>query len=292
MEVVDPSEGRFGRQFGVQGVGRGERRFPPHGSAPTAPAPGGASVGEGHGLRAVDAASKDEQSLRVLVADDDPMTRRMVCDELLGEGIEVVGQARTGDEAYELGRELRPDVVLMDVVMPGMDGIAATKRLMEEFPEMSVIILSVADDDDLGMLAMHVGAVGFLTKDIDVAVLPRILRGVRSGEAAIKRTLTRKLIGNLQSAPTGGIGMRPVRSPLTSREWEILDLLCASYTTEGISVELGLSTETVRSHVKSIFRKLHVHSRQEAIEAAKRLRQPETVPALGGIAEALERRLP
>jgi two-component system, NarL family, response regulator LiaR len=236
--------------------------------------------------------SDSDQPLRVLVADDDPMTRRMVCDELAGAGIEVVGQARNGDEAYDLAIEHRPDLILMDVVMPGTDGIAATKRVVEALPRTNVIILSVADDDDLGMLAMHVGAVGFLTKDIDVAVLPRVLRGVATGEAAIKRRLTRKVINSLQATPTGGIGMRPVRSPLTGREWEILDLLCASYTTEGIAVELGLSTETVRSHVKSIFRKLHVHSRQEAVEAAKRLRQPETVPALGGIAESLERRLP
>jgi DNA-binding NarL/FixJ family response regulator len=234
----------------------------------------------------------DEQTLRVLVVDDDPMTRRMIVDELEQEGIDVAGQARNGEEALELAVRVRPDVVLMDVVMPGMDGIAATKKLMERVPEAAVIVLSVADDEDLGMLALHVGAVGFLTKDIDVAVLPRVLKGVRSGEAAIKRTLTRKLIGSLQATPTGGIGMRPVRSPLTGREWEILDLLCAGYTTEGISVELELSTETVRSHVKSIFRKLHVHSRAEAIEAAKRLRQPDTVPALGGIAETLERRLP
>lgn len=285
MEIVDPSFHSRSEHPGAPG----ERRFRSRDSV----GGGGDVTRPESSLRAVgtDPEAKGPP-LRVLVADDDPMTRRMVCDELASEGIEVVGQARNGDEAYALGIELRPDLVLMDVVMPGTDGIAATKRLTEEAPEIAVIILSVADDDDLGMLAMHVGAVGFLTKDIDVAVLPRILRGVSSGEAAIKRTLTRKLIGNLQATPTGGIGMRPVRSPLTGREWEILDLLCASYTTEGISVELGLSTETVRSHVKSIFRKLHVHSRQEAIEAAKRLRQPETVPALGGIAEALERRLP
>lgn len=290
MEIVGGSDREFPRSRGPQGAGRVEGRFRMRDATPT---PSGAKGAEMRGLRRVtDDLDAADRPLRVLVADDDPMTRRMVCDELANEGIEVVGQARNGDEAYELAVALRPDLVLMDVVMPGTDGIAATKRLMEEAPEIAVIILSVADDDELGMLAMHVGAVGFLTKDIDVSVLPRILRGVSSGEAAIKRTLTRKLIGNLQATPSGGIGMRPVRSPLTGREWEILDLLCASYTTEGIAVELGLSTETVRSHVKSIFRKLQVHSRSEAIDAAKRLRQPETVPALGGIAEALERRLP
>jgi DNA-binding NarL/FixJ family response regulator len=288
MAILDPSDEQVIKRAGEAAAEHGETRF----RRPAAANQGG-DASRQRGPRALDAqVDEAPPPLRVLVADDDPMTRRMVCDELEGAGIEVVGQARNGDEAYQLGVELRPDLVLMDVVMPGTDGIAATKRLIEDAPGTAVIILSVADDDDLGMLAMHVGAVGFLTKDIDVAVLPRVLRGVSSGEAAIKRTLTRKLIGNLQATPTGGIGMRPVRSPLTGREWEILDLLCASYTTEGISVELGLSTETVRSHVKSIFRKLHVHSRQEAIEAAKRLRQPETVPALGGIAESLERRLP
>ncbi len=220
--------------------------------------------------------------LRVLIADDDPMTRRMIGDVLRRAGIDVAGEARDGEEACEHATELEPDLVLMDVVMPGVDGIAATRRLTVSAPQVGVIMLSVSEDDDLGLLSLQAGAIGFLTKDIDITVLPRVLHGVSAGEAAVDRRLTRRLIQSLQVTPVGGIGMRPVRSPLTAREWEILDLLCSDYTTEGMSHELDLSTETVRSHVKSIFRKLAVHSRREAVEAAQRMRQPHSA-ALGDL---------
>lgn len=219
--------------------------------------------------------------LRVLIADDDPMTRRMLTDALRRGEIDVVGEAADGEEAFELATELEPDLVLMDVVMPGVDGITATRRLSAVAPDIGVVMLSVADDEELGLLALQAGAIGFLTKDLDINVLPRVLRGVQAGEAAVDRRLTRRLIQSLQVTPVGGIGMRPVRSPLTAREWEILDLLCSDYTTEGMSHELGLSTETVRSHVKSIFRKLDVHSRREAVETAKRLRQPHSTAIPG-----------
>jgi DNA-binding NarL/FixJ family response regulator len=224
-----------------------------------------------------DRRENEETPLRVIVADDDPLTRKMICAALEADGIEIVGQARDGDEAVSLGVELRPDLVLMDVVMPGTDGIAATARLTEAAPDVSVVALSVTDDEELGMLALRLGAVGFLTKDIEASALARVLRAVVGGEAAIKRTLTRRLIRDLQSAPTRGIGMRPVRSTLTAREWEVLDLLCAGAATNDIAAQLGLSAATLRSHLKSIYRKLEVHSRAEAVAAAKRLREPSAV---------------
>jgi len=206
----------------------------------------------------------------------------MICEALERDGITIVGQAKDGEEAVEMGLSERPDLILMDIVMPGTDGIAATARMTEAAPEVAVVALSVTDDEEMGMLALRLGAVGFLTKDIDAAALPRVLRAVYAGEAAIKRTLTRRLIRDLQTAPARGVGMRPVRSTLTAREWEVLDLLCAGASTPDIATQLELSSATLRSHLKSIYRKLEVHSRADAVSAAKRLREPANVAVSRG----------
>ena len=161
----------------------------------------------------------------------------------------------------------------MDVVMPELDGIIATRRIIKELPDQIVVILTGADDDDeIGLHALRAGATGYLSKDLDIDALPRALEGARSGEAVISRRMTKRLIEQMRKAPDAIAGMRPVRSPLTPREWEVLDLLRAGRSTDAIADDLVLSIETVRSHVKNILRKLDVRSREDAVAAAERMR--------------------
>jgi NarL family two-component system response regulator LiaR len=210
--------------------------------------------------------------LRAIVADDDAFARRMIKEALQRGDVVVIAEAQNGREAVELALHYRPDVMLMDVVMPELDGIAATRRIVKENPDQIIVILTSADEDEMGMLGLRAGASGFLTKDLDVDVLPRALHSVLSGEAAISRKLSMRLVERLRLAPDGTLGLRPVKSPLTQREWEVVDLLAQSRTTDQIADALVLSSETVRSHVKNILRKLEVRSREEAVARAQRMR--------------------
>jgi NarL family two-component system response regulator LiaR len=211
-------------------------------------------------------------AVRAIIADDDPFARKMIKESLQRAGVIVIAEAHNGRQAVELTRHYRPDVVLMDVVMPELDGIAATRRIVKEIPDQVIVILTTADDDEIGLLGLRAGASGFLAKDVDVDVLPQALQGALSGEAAISRKLSMKLVQQLRRAPQGGGGLRPVKSPLTPREWEVIDLLVARKTTDQIADQLVLSTETVRSHVKNILRKLDARSREEAVAIAQRMR--------------------
>ena len=212
------------------------------------------------------------EPIRAIVADDDPLARRIIKDVLRRGGMTVVADAHNGREAVELCLHYRPDVVLMDVVMPELDGIAATRRILEAIPDQLVVILTSADEQEMGLLGLRAGAVGFLSKEVDIDMLPQALRGARDGEAVISRRLSMRLIDHLRRTPDATSGMRPVKSPLTGREWEVVDLLCEGKTTDEIAATLVLSTETVRSHVKNILRKLEVRSREQAVAAAQRMR--------------------
>jgi NarL family two-component system response regulator LiaR len=226
------------------------------------------------GIERVKRQGTDTETLRAVIADDDPFARRVIKDVLQKAGVLVIAEARNGRQAVELTLFYRPDVVVMDVVMPELDGIIATRQIRKEIPEQLVIVLTGAgeEDQELGLQALRAGASGFLSKDLEIDALPRALEGVRAGEAAISRRMTRTLIDRLRDTPSGSAGMRPVKSPLTAREWEVIDLLKAARSTDQIADELVLSTETVRSHVKNILRKLGVRSRDDAVIAADRMR--------------------
>jgi DNA-binding NarL/FixJ family response regulator len=162
----------------------------------------------------------------------------------------------------------------MEASLAGMDGLAATRRIRRTAPEVRVLIFSRDDREETQMRALQAGASGFVSKNVPVETVSRIVSSVALGEAAISRKMTMRLVERLRLLPEGGTGMRPVRSPLTAREWEVLDLLCKRKTTREIADALVLSEETIYSHSKNLLRKLQVHSRAEAVEAAEQLRQP------------------
>jgi DNA-binding NarL/FixJ family response regulator len=221
-----------------------------------------------------DAQETEEAPLRVVVAEDDPMVRRLIRDTLQRADVMVIAEATTGHEAIELALFYRPDVVVMDYRMPAMDGVDATRILHRHDPTIRVVLLTGAPDNEVGLRALRAGAVGYLSKEVELEALPRALRGALLGEAAISRELTMRVVERLRGTSASGTGMRPVRSRLTDREWEVLDLLATGATTDQMAQGLVLSPETIRSHLKNIYRKLEVNSRADAVRAASQLREP------------------
>src|SRR4051794_13911909 len=133
-----------------------------------------------------------EAPVRAIIADDDAFVRRLIKGALQNAGMTVVAEAADGGEAVELGLYYRPDVILMDVVMPGLDGILATRKIVERNPEQLIVVLTSAGEEEFGMLALRAGAVGFLSKEVDIDALPRALAAVRQGEAAVSRSMARR----------------------------------------------------------------------------------------------------
>jgi DNA-binding NarL/FixJ family response regulator len=215
------------------------------------------------------AANGSGEAIRVIVADDDSLARRIISDRLAAEDIEIVAQVRNGDEAVEQALELRPDVVVMDLLMPRSDGITATRRIAAQAPDIQVVLLSVSSDEQVVLLALRSGAAGFLDKRLELDALARVVRGVHRGEAALDRATTRVLIREFR-AMAMRTEAKAAGSQLSLRERQVLELIAAGHSTEEISAELGLAIETVRTHVKAILRKLHVHSRQEAVATARK----------------------
>jgi len=212
-------------------------------------------------------------AIRVLIADDHAVVRQGLRTFLgLQDEVEVVGDVADGAAAVAAVAAEHPDVVLMDLVMPGMDGVAATRQIVDQAPDVRVVMLTSSDSEEVGMMTLRAGASGFLCKSVGVDALPRALRCAKEGEAVVSRALTMRLIEGMRRVREDGSGMRPIRSPLTPREWEVLDLLCQESSTDEIADTLVLSVETVRSHIKSVLRKLGVRSRQEAVKAASGLR--------------------
>jgi NarL family two-component system response regulator LiaR len=209
---------------------------------------------------------------RAVVADDKEPSRRALSSALRRAEIVVVAEALDGTEAVELARYHQPDLVVIDIGVSGLDAIAATRRITRADPDVIVILLMSAKSENLGVLGLRAGAAGYLKSDLHPRSLARAIVGALRGEAVIPRSMAMRLVEQMRAETSSGEHMRPVGGPLTARQWQVLDLLCEGRTTEEIAAALTVSSETVRSHVKGIFRRLNVRSREEAVEVAYRLR--------------------
>jgi DNA-binding NarL/FixJ family response regulator len=217
--------------------------------------------------------SEKRSRARIIIADPDPLARRAIRDGFdAADDFVVIAEAGDGVEAAELAAHYRPEFVLLETALPRIDGIAAMERILGNSPATHVVMLSATQSGDTGLAALRAGAAGFLAKDMGVAAVVEALRGVRRGEIATSVTMNRRLVEHLRSTPEFGVGMRPVKSMLTPRQWEILDLLTVGRSTADMAGELYLTLDTVQSHVKNLLRKLGVHTRAEAVERGKQLR--------------------
>ncbi|MFF4172319.1 response regulator [Streptomyces sp. NPDC001744] len=209
--------------------------------------------------------------VKVLIADDQPLVRRGLALMLAPEpGFRVVAEAADGAEAVRLAHEHRPDVVVMDIRMPVLDGIAATERLTAELPGCRVLALSTFDMDEHVVDALRAGACGFLPKDISPEDLVAALRVVRDGEAILAPRLLTRLISTHVTAPERRTA-HPVPSGgegLTPREREVWRLIAGGLDNTEIAERLGVSASTVKNHITGLFAKLRVRDRAQAVVAA------------------------
>jgi DNA-binding NarL/FixJ family response regulator len=219
----------------------------------------------------MDELARSGQRIRVLVADDHPVFRRGMRAILGAEpDTELVGEATDGEEAVALTLKLRPDVVLMDLNMPNVSGIEATRRILEENPETAVLMLTMFEDDKSIFAAMRAGAHGYVLKGADGAETLRAIHAAASGEAIFSPTITRRLTEYFATPGGDHISSMEQAFPnLTEREREILALMAEGYTNNAIASRLYLSPKTVRNYVSSIFTKLQVSGRSQAIIRAR-----------------------
>ena len=205
-----------------------------------------------------------EPVIRVVLADDHPVVVAGL-RALLGSltGFEVVGEAADGEAVVREVQLTRPDVVLMDIRMPGTDGVEATRRIRTAAPETAVVMLTMLDDDETVMAAMRAGAQGYLLKGAGQDELERALRGVAAGEAIFGPGVAARMLQHFAEA---GAGPFP---QLTDREREVLDLIAGGMRNHAIAERLGLAPKTVANHISSIFSKLQVTDRSEAIVRAR-----------------------
>lgn len=200
-----------------------------------------------------------DSSIRVLVVDDHFVVRKGVCALLAeAEGIAVAGEAGDGEQAVAEARRLRPQVILMDLRLPGLDGVAATRAILAELPETAVVALTGTDVEDEVLAAVEAGALGYLAKTSPREDFLEAIRRVAQGDAWLPAHLTRRLLTRLKPRPS------EVLEPLTGREREVLALLARGWSNRRISQELSIAEITVRTHVSHILGKLGVSNRVEA----------------------------
>ncbi|MGC4110190.1 MAG: response regulator transcription factor [Nocardioides sp.] len=212
---------------------------------------------------------EDAPSIRILVADDHPVVRGGLVALLRTiDGFDVVGEAADGEAAVREAQLARPDVVLMDVRMPGLDGVEATRRIRAAVPTTRVLMLTMYDDDSTVFTAMQAGAQGYLLKEAEQEEIVRALRAVVAGEAIFGPGVAERVLGYFSGPPTTAVRDYPFPE-LTERERVVLELLARGRRTPEIAGELFLSPKTVANNLTTIFAKLQVASRAEAIVRAR-----------------------
>jgi DNA-binding NarL/FixJ family response regulator len=210
---------------------------------------------------------------RILLVDDHPLTRSALAGLLQQHGFEIAGEAADGEEAIARAIELQPELILLDLSMPGLDGLAALPRLREAAPSCEVVVLTASGEEANLLSAIRGGAAGYLLKSEPPARIVEFLRGVAHGEAALSGAVARRLLEQLRVNGGRSTGVPDeIAGVLSARELEVLLLLDDHHATEDIARRLFISEHTVRSHVKSLLRKLGVSSRREALELLARAR--------------------
>ncbi|HVE93330.1 MAG TPA: response regulator transcription factor [Acidimicrobiales bacterium] len=212
--------------------------------------------------------------IRVLVADDQELYRRGL-DVVLSteEDISVVAEAGNGEEAVVRAVECAPDIVLMDIRMPKIDGIEAARQIKDQVPSTRIIMLTVSDDDTHLYDAIKAGANGYLLKDLAIEEVPEAIRKVHSGESLISPSMASKLLTEFSTLSKKVEQRQQLNTPvLTPREIEVLKLVAKGMSNREIADELYISENTVKNHVRNILEKLHLHSRMEAVLYAMRER--------------------
>ena len=209
--------------------------------------------------------------MRVLIVDDHPLFAEGLRNLLTERGIDVVGLAQDGHEALTRARALRPDVVLMDVTMPRLDGVEATQALKAAFPEVTVLMLTQAADDDHLFAAVAAGASGYVLKSEPTEAFLRLLEGAVRGEAAVSPALAGRLLREFArlaavAQPDGTNG-----DLLTPRQLEVLRLVADGLLYKQVAARIGVSERAVKYHMGEILTRLHVHDRAEAVAHARRL---------------------
>ncbi|MEV6754151.1 response regulator transcription factor [Streptomyces sp. NPDC051214] len=205
-------------------------------------------------------------AVRVVLADDQPLVRAglrvLMADD---PGIEVVGEAGTGAEAVQLARDLRPDVVVMDIRMPGMDGIEATRLITAEVEATRVLVLTTFDDDDYVYGALRAGASGFLVKDMALEDILAAIQVVAAGDGLIAPSVTRRLIAEFAARPVREQRARRTVDGITDRECEVLTLVGRGLSNAEIAAELFITVATVKAHVARLFAKLDSRDRVQLV---------------------------
>jgi len=208
--------------------------------------------------------------IRLLLADDHIMLRQGTAELLRREpDLEIVGEADNGQQAVELAHALKPDIVVMDVRMPVLSGIEATRRIREALPGVQVLVLTAHDDDQYIFSLLQAGASGYLLKTAPVSELVNAIRQVRAGESPLDPAIARKVVARM-SGERGAAPEVPAMPDLTARELEVLQLLANGLSNQAIAEALFISDRTVQTHLTSIFAKMGVASRLEAVLTAIR----------------------
>jgi DNA-binding NarL/FixJ family response regulator len=219
-----------------------------------------------------ESADKRDVATRILLVDDHPLTRDALATLLEQKGFNVVGQAGDGLEAIDSARRLLPDLVLLDLSMPELDGISALPRLREAAPDCEVVVLTASGTEENLLAAIRGGAAGYLLKTESPERIVDFLNGIAEGEAALSGAVARRLLEQVRTGSVNEGVPDAIAAALSARELEVLLLLDDHLGTDEIAKRLFISEHTVRSHVKSLLRKLEVSSRREALETLARAR--------------------